>query len=129
MADIGIPALKVKLAEVIEPKTPPDYIWPVDHRDLLIDLIDTLIGQDPIKDTQTQDEAIGGTPTPSDEEAIHEFTVAYTELPTPNLVNKCDWGLHIKEYSIADNTVTVIIGVGSFGSADELVYDIIITKI
>ena len=127
MADIGIVALKVKLAAVIEPKTPPDYIWPVDHEDLLIDLIDTLMGQDPVKDTQTQDEAIGGVPSPADDEAVHEFAVAYTGLPTPILINKCDWGLHIKDYSIADNVVTVTIGVGSFGSADEVVYDIIIT--
>ncbi len=128
MAILSIEDLKIKLGNVIEPKTPPEFIYPVDHEDLLIDLIDTLVGQDPVKDTQTQDQAIGGTPVPADDEAVHEFTVAYTNLPIPNLVNKCDLGLHIISYVIVDNTVTVTIGIGSFGSADDVVYDIIITS-
>jgi len=131
MANIGIPALKDKVAEIIQPRIPPDYIWPEEHEDLLIDLIDTLTAYseayEPVRDMQTQAEAVDGTPSPSDDEAIHEFTVEYSEVPIPNLVNKCDWMLYIKNISIADNTVTVTIGIGGSGSSDELFYDIHIT--
>jgi hypothetical protein len=127
MADIGIDALKTLTAEVFQPRVPPDYIYPDEHHDYLIDLIDTIYSKI-TRDTQTQDEATGGTPTPHDDEATHEFTVAYSTEPVPILVNKCDWSLYVKSCSIADNVVTVVIGIGGSGSADALEYDIHIQK-
>jgi len=68
----------------------------------------------------------GGTPSSGDpatlDEVTHTLVGSYTSTPVAILIPKCDWHIYISSV----NTTTVVVGVGAYGSATTLDYDILI---
>ena len=77
---------------------------------------------------QTQADAIGEPPKPEDEVAVHALDREYKEIPAVIIQRRCDWDLYIKSVAIDAGAVTVTVGIGSNGSADELSYDLFVMR-
>ena len=68
-----------------------------------------------------------GTPATWDpltlSEVVHTLTRTYDTAPEVQVVAKCDWLLYVKSVTLATGVVTVTVGVGSTGVAEEADFD------
>jgi len=77
---------------------------------------------------QTHADAIPSAPKPEDEEAVHTLERTYVEIPAVTVQRRCDWDLYIKTVTIDAGVVTVTVGIGSSGSADNIYYDLFVMR-